>query len=157
MSQNAFGRALLAAVVSAFVLLGCAEAPAPQPIPPPPQSQPLPGVDEGLAQIKHIIVIYAENRSFDNLYGLYPGANGIANARAEAITQLDHDGKPLSRLPPVWVTGSAKPDPAFPVELENKPFRIDQLPVNQPLSVTTRDLVHEFYRNQEQINGGSMN
>ena len=35
----------------------------------------------GLARIDHIVVIYAENRSFDNLYGLFPGADGIANAR----------------------------------------------------------------------------
>ena len=34
----------------------------------------------GLSKIDHIVVIYAENRSFDNLYGLFPGANGIANA-----------------------------------------------------------------------------
>ena len=34
----------------------------------------------GLDRIEHIVVIYAENRSFDNLYGLFPGANGIANA-----------------------------------------------------------------------------
>ena len=27
--------------------------------------------------LDHIVVIYAENRSFDNLYGLFPGANGI--------------------------------------------------------------------------------
>ncbi|MBK7062721.1 MAG: hypothetical protein IPH51_20685 [Rubrivivax sp.] len=24
-----------------------------------------------------MVVIYAENRAFDNLYGLFPGANGI--------------------------------------------------------------------------------
>ncbi|HEY7006807.1 MAG TPA: alkaline phosphatase family protein, partial [Sphingomicrobium sp.] len=34
----------------------------------------------GLERIDHLIVIYAENRSFDNLYGLFPGANGLANA-----------------------------------------------------------------------------
>ena len=30
-----------------------------------------------LRKIETIVVIYAENRSFDNLYGLFPGANGI--------------------------------------------------------------------------------
>ena len=35
-----------------------------------------------LDAIEHIVVIYAENRSFDHLYGLFPGANGIANATA---------------------------------------------------------------------------
>jgi phospholipase C len=30
---------------------------------------------EGLAKVKTIVVIYAENRSFDHLYGFFPGAN----------------------------------------------------------------------------------
>ena len=54
----------------------------------------------GLAKIDHIIVIYAENRSFDNLYGLFPGASGIAEATPAQYTQVDHDGKPLPHLPP---------------------------------------------------------
>ena len=44
---------------------------------------------QDLAKIEHIVVIYAENHSFDNMYGLFPGANGIANATAEQKTQLD--------------------------------------------------------------------
>lgn len=48
-----------------------------------------------LAKIEHVVVIYAENRSFDNLYGLFPGASGIANATLESTTQLDRDGTPL--------------------------------------------------------------
>lgn len=35
---------------------------------------------EGLKKIDHILVVYLENRSFDNLYGLFPGANGLAQA-----------------------------------------------------------------------------
>lgn len=31
----------------------------------------------GLEKIHTLVVIYAENRSFDNLYGLFPGADGI--------------------------------------------------------------------------------
>ena len=34
--------------------------------------------------INHVVVIYLENHSFDNLYGLFPGANGIAKAGAKA-------------------------------------------------------------------------
>jgi phospholipase C len=30
--------------------------------------------------VQTIVVIYAENRSFDNLYGSFPGADGLANA-----------------------------------------------------------------------------
>ena len=32
----------------------------------------------GADPIKHIVVIMQENRSFDNYFGTYPGANGIA-------------------------------------------------------------------------------
>ena len=106
----------------------------------------------GLSKIEHILVIYAENRSFDNLYGLFPGANGIANATPAQYTQVDRDGKPFTTLPPVWKGKDA--DPAFPRDLPNKPFRIDASPINLPLSTPTRDLIHEFYRNQEQIDGG---
>jgi phospholipase C len=45
---------------------------------------------EGLARLQHIVVIYLENRSFDNLYGEFPGANGLANAGAHA-TQVDRE------------------------------------------------------------------
>jgi acid phosphatase len=105
-----------------------------------------------VARIEHIVVIYAENRSFDNLYGLFPGANGIANATPASYLQVDRDGSVLPHLPPVWK--GKDPDPAFPKDLPNKPFRIDASPVNLPLSVATRDVVHKFYQNQEQINGG---
>jgi acid phosphatase len=106
----------------------------------------------GLAGVEHIVVIYAENRSFDNLYGLFPGANGIANATPSQFTQVDRDGRVLATLPPVW-NGKA-PSPDFPLDLPNRPFRIDAPPVSLPLSVPTRDLVHRFYQNVEQINGG---
>ncbi len=35
------------------------------------------------ADIQTLVVIYAENRSFDNLFGTFPGANGLANASRE--------------------------------------------------------------------------
>ena len=109
----------------------------------------------GLGRIEHIVVVYAENRSFDNLYGLYPGANGIASATPVTWTQTDRDGTTLATLPPVWKSG-ATPDNAYPTNLPNRPFRIDAPPINQPLSVATRDLVHRFYNNQGQINGGKL-
>ena len=31
----------------------------------------------GLDSIETVVVLYAENRSFDNLYGRFPGANGL--------------------------------------------------------------------------------
>ncbi|TIX05270.1 MAG: acid phosphatase, partial [Mesorhizobium sp.] len=37
----------------------------------------------GFDKIDTVVVIYAENRSFDNLYGGFPGANGLANVSAD--------------------------------------------------------------------------
>jgi phospholipase C len=34
----------------------------------------------GLEKIQNIVVIYAENRSFDNLYGFFPGANAFGTS-----------------------------------------------------------------------------
>lgn len=109
---------------------------------------------EPLHAIKHIVVIYAENRSFDNLYGLFPGANGIKQATPEQYTQIDHDGKPLPQLPPIW---ASKNSPLLDAKLPNQPFAIDAPPINLPLSVPTRDLVHSYYQQIEQINGGFNN
>ena len=122
-------------------------------------TRPVEQAPRGLDAIDHIIVIYAENRSFDNLYGLFPGANGLGNLTPEQYTQIDRDGKPFDVLPPVWKERLATPevDPAYPVNLPNKPFQIDGPPVNRPLSTATRDLVHKYYQNIEQINGGKNN
>jgi phospholipase C len=110
---------------------------------------------KGLEQIKTVVVIYAENRSFDSLYGRFPGAEGLANATAEQMTQLDHDGKPLAVLPPSY--HSLKVDPHLPSEMPNGPFRADLPPVNQKFTSTTPNPVHRFYQHQEQINGGRNN
>ena len=110
--------------------------------------------DEALAKIKTIVVIYAENRSFDHLYGRFPGANGIADATAEQKTQLDHDGSPLPYLTVFGAGG--KPDPRFP-QLPNGPFQIDAAPINVPASALAPSPIHAFYHNQEQINGGRNN
>ena len=87
--------------------------------------------DEALAKIKTIVVIYAENRSFDNLYGLFPGANGIANATAEQKTQLDHDGKPLPLPDDLGDRRQARS--ALSRGMPNGPFRIDAPPIDMPL------------------------
>src|SRR5712691_3538876 len=110
---------------------------------------------EDLAKIENIVVIYAENHSFDNLYGLFPGANGVARATAEQKIQLDHDGKPLPHLPPVYTQG--KPDPRFPQNLPNGPFRIDAPPVNARTDQIVPSPIHNYYQNIEQINGGKNN
>jgi phospholipase C len=116
--------------------------------------QPAVPAKAGIEKIAHIVVIYLD-RSFDNLYGLFPGADGIANATPGQYTQLDYDGKPLPHLPPVWKGAAA--DLAFPNDLPNKPFRIDAPPINMPLTVATRDLIHKLYPQQEQIDAGKNN
>jgi phospholipase C len=112
--------------------------------------------DAALDPIQNIVVIYAENHSFDNMYGMFPGANGIANASAEAATQVDHDGRPLPRLPPVY-TAQGKPDPRYPADLPNRPFRIDAPPVQARIDQLVPSPIHNYYQNIEQINGGSNN
>jgi phospholipase C len=108
-----------------------------------------------LDRIDTIVVIYAENHSFDNLYGLFPGADGIANATAEQKTQIGHDGTPLAHLPPVYTNG--KPDPKYPQSLPNGPFRIDAPPVNARLDEIVPSPIHNYWHNKEQINGGRNN
>jgi len=113
------------------------------------------GDKRGIERIENIVVIYAENRSFDHLYGLFPGAEGIANATAEQRTQLDHDGRPLPHLPPVYAHGRA--DTRFPQALPNGPFRIDAPPVDRGMGEVLPSPIHNYYQNIEQINGGKNN
>jgi phospholipase C len=113
-----------------------------------------------LDKITNVVVIYAENRSFDNLYGSFPGANGLQGVTADQARQLDRDGSVLSELPPIW-TGLTAKGVVPPVtetqtaHLPNQPFAIDAADgFNQPLGVVTRDLWHRFYQEQMQIDGG---
>lgn len=101
-------------------------------------------------QIQHIIVIYLENHSFDNLYGQFPGANGLAQAR-QATPQTNLEGKLYTTLPQVMDAEHNKPDTRFPKDLPNQPFAINQY---VPPDQKTGDLVHRFYQHQAQINGG---
>ncbi len=118
------------------------------------------GAPKGLNLIDTVVVIYAENRSFDNLYGQFPGANGLQNVKPANSTQLDRDGSALKELPPVWDNLTAKGvtppiTQAQTAHLPNQPFAIDDATgFNAGLGVTTRDLWHLFYQNQMQIDGG---
>jgi acid phosphatase len=117
--------------------------------------------DATLNRIQNIVVIYAENRSFDNLYGLFPGADGIQQAlqQPEHYLQLDRDGSTvLSHLPPLW--SRPTPDWAFIGTLPNQPFRIDEAHGDTPahgLEIETPDPVHRHYNHQLQLNGGATN
>ncbi|NWK76736.1 acid phosphatase [Aquitalea sp. LB_tupeE] len=129
-----------------------------------------PATAGSLDAIQNVVVIFAENRAFDNLYGLFPGANGIPgvnpSARGTYVPQKDFDGSVLPLLPPTWggltvagqrVTLSQAQTMGWP----NRPFQLDDPKGVQgsgtviAQDVTTRDLVHRFYNNQMQINGGT--
>ena len=107
-----------------------------------------------IQRIGTVVVIYAENHSFDNLYGLFPGANGVSRATPEQMTQLDHDGKPLAEL--IVFGAGGKPDASYP-RMPNRPFRIDAPPVDRPPTVMVPSPIHDFFYHQEQINGGKNN
>jgi len=98
--------------------------------------------------IDHIVVLYLENRSFDHLFGTFPGAEGLAAyhgaqtgdngvAYATLPTPLGHDGKPDPRLP------RGLPNAPFPMLRFVGPFD----PTNNP--------VHRFYHMQRQYGVGA--
>jgi phospholipase C len=114
-----------------------------------------PASNDPLMKIGHIVVIFEENRSFDSFFGKFPGANGLANAGDKAI-QIGPDGKPYKFLP-APINSNLKPadiDKRFPALLPNHPFQINRY---VSLDDDTGDLVHAFYVEQRQINGGAMN
>ncbi|HEY6068160.1 MAG TPA: alkaline phosphatase family protein, partial [Gaiellaceae bacterium] len=145
-----------------------------------------------LSKINHIVVIYEENHSFDNLYGGWEGVNGLANADAAHTTQVDQNGTPYSCLrqldvnltvPPLSKAcdGTTPRGIAFNSHFLNTWFTIDNfIPpdattcpkpkdsfafANGILNGSgvgipggcTRDLVHKFYQEQYQLNGGAQN
>ncbi|GAB4058080.1 acid phosphatase [Uliginosibacterium sediminicola] len=124
-------------------------------------------LDERLrARIKHVVVIYLENRSFNNLFADFPGVQRpMSQLSTLQYGQLDRNGQPLATLPKIWAglvpssqtlggktyqIGEAKIS-----GLPNAPFALkDAEGELLPETVITRDLVHAFYQNQMQINGG---
>ena len=148
---------------------------------------------------KHIVVIYEENHSFDNLYGNWGDINGqqvmgLSDATAANTTQVDQAGTAYPCLlmsdvnlmsPPLspdcstatFSFGVGKPTTAY--HFGNAPFNIDEFipstattcPIptelfSHPFGVLnglglpggcTRDLVHRFYQEQYQLNGGQQN
>ena len=107
-----------------------------------------------LGRIGHIIVVFLENRSFDHLYGLFPGAEGIQYSGFAAI-QVSAEGRRFATLPAVTnnLARLGGIDSRFAAGLPNGPFRADRY-VN--LEERTSDPVHRFYQEQEQIDGGKM-
>jgi acid phosphatase len=142
--------------------------------------------NDRLQRINHIVVIYEENHSFDNLYGGWEGVNGRQNADAAHTLQVNEAGNAFGCLlqndvnltsPPLSVTCT---DPANGIasHFVNAPFSIEQYiprdartcpqpgvfapngltpsPANLP-GGCTRDIVHRFYQEQYQLNNGGQN
>ncbi len=143
--------------------------------------------NDQLSKINHIVVIYEENHSFDNLYGGWEGVNGRANATPAKTTQVDQNGVAYGCLKQLDVNLTSPPllatctDAAHGITSAflNTWFTIDQfIPAsattcpapadafNHPNGILngqglpggcTRDLVHEFYQEQYQLNDGAQN
>ena len=139
------------------------------------------GSGQKLSAINHIVVIYEENHSFDNLYGGWEGVNGRAG-----VTQVDQNGVAYGCLlqndvnltsPPLSVTCNDATH-GINSHFTNAPFSIEayipasartcpQPGVFAPNGLTpspanlpggcTRDIVHRFYSEQYQLNNGQQN
>ena len=100
------------------------------------------------APIDHIVVLFLENRSFDHLFGTYPGAEGL---KSYSGRQTDKSGVAYPTLPaPLGRDG--KPDERFPPDLPNAPFALQKFlapfdPTNNP--------IHRFYHMQRQYGVGA--
>ena len=108
----------------------------------------------GMDKIEHVIVLFMENRSFDNIFGLFPTANSIL-AAGQIPPQVDKDAKPYDVLPRP-INTNVKPamvDGRFPADLPNRPFLTNAY---VPIEERTGDLVHRWYQEQYQINDGKM-
>jgi phospholipase C len=108
---------------------------------------------KSIEKIEHIVVIYLENHSFDDLFGKFPGANGLSRAGKSAI-QVDKDGKSYKTLPPaIDPFPQPKPDARFPAVLPNGPFQLDKyVPLDQKYPSSTHLYLHEI----AQIDAGKM-
>ncbi len=136
------------------------------------------------ADIGHVVVIYQENHSFDNLYGRWEGVRGVADADRAHTRQVNQAGEPFKCLMQNDVNLTSPPlpgsctdtttDTVFTSAFPNRPFVIDKyIPstattcpapgVFAPNGVKngeglpggcTRDLVHRYYNEQYQLDDG---
>ncbi|MGZ4267940.1 MAG: alkaline phosphatase family protein [Solirubrobacteraceae bacterium] len=143
--------------------------------------------DAKLGKASHIVVIYEENHSFDNLYGGWEKVNGLKRADAAHTTQVNQAGAAFTCLeqndvnltsPPLSATcHDATTATPFDSHFGNAPFFIDDyiapgdttcpqrgqfaangIPKGSGLpGGCTRDIVHRFYQEQYQLDGGKQN
>ena len=90
---------------------------------------------DALQKIKHIVVVYQENHSFDNLYGGWEGVNGRSSADAARTNQIGQNGLLYTCLQQSDVNLTSPPQPsdctntstgtAFSSHFANAPFSIE--------------------------------
>ncbi|WP_367026858.1 alkaline phosphatase family protein [Methylococcus sp. ANG] len=113
-----------------------------------------------IKKVKHFVVIYQENHSFDNLLGDWEGVNGRkpgnyalqvnqAGEPFECLLQNDSNLTSPSPLATTCVDAANNIESAF----ANAPFSINTYGTDP----STEDLTHRFYQHQYQLNGGKMN
>lgn len=146
----------------------------------------------GLNAIKHIVVIYQENHSFDNLYGMWGSVNGqqvngLSSATAANTTQVSQSGTAynclkqldvnlVSSVPSASNCSDSANGTSFTSMFANAPFKINDYIGTKATTcpaagsyapnglVTgsglpngcTRDIVHRYYQEKYQIDGGKM-
>jgi len=99
------------------------------------------------SKIDHIIVIYLENRSFDNLFRGFEGADTSDHPFVPYLPQSDTNGTRYNLLP----MGDKGIKLGLPPMIENHPFALDPYLTHKQL---IPDLIHQFYENHHQIHGG---
>jgi len=144
---------------------------------------------DAFAGVQHIVVIYEENHSFDNLYGGWEGVNGRSASTATQTVQISQGGVAYTCLlqndvnlasppQPVTCTDSTSSSTTIKSNFTNAPFNIGTFIA--PTATTcpvpggafaphgvlngagrpggcTADIVHRFYQEQYQLNGGAQN
>lgn len=121
--------------------------------------------EHAVQRLRHIIVIYQENWSFDSLYGQFPGANGLQHG-FDTLPQYDKASNYTSLIyqaPRPLNNGVA--DPNFPSSPDGHLAWWADHSVSLPLApfdftnyidatAKTGDVVHRFYTEQLQIDNG---
>lgn len=99
-------------------------------------------------KIEHIIVIYLENRSFDNLFYGFAGANTADKPFSPYKKQQNGDGVVYEKLS----MSEESVARGLPPVVANEPFLLDGY---IPQESAMPDLVHRYYQNILQINSGA--
>jgi phospholipase C len=123
--------------------------------------------EHAVQRLRHIIVIYQENWSFDSLYGQFPGANGLQ----QGFDTLRQYNKSTNYTSLIYETplplNNGVADPNFPAAPDGNLALWSDHTVALPLipfdftnyiaaNQTTGDIVHRFYTEQLQIDNGAL-